>query len=125
MTSVFHLILTIRTEKVLKKSIAFLSQADNTNSKGISVYQRLIKFNRFLCAVALIFNIVIKSIQEALLFRKHALGNAVVFGGDYAQYYWREAILNILKYVINVIFCLKPLCYNAAYIWLKSGNDGK
>ena len=118
MKSVFLVFLTVKNVSTLKRSIAFLQQT-NANPRGVIVYKKLVRFNYLMCVAAFIFNVVCGSIQEALLFRQHAEAHAIVYI-DYNLHDF-DKILNMWKYALKVIFCLKPGCYNVIYTWLKSG----
>ena len=121
----FHVVFTVRTYLTLKKSIAFLVQSNaGAATERILVYRKLIHFSCTILANVLLFNFALKVGEQGFVWLIHAEANmywSSVYGNglDRDRYGWQKTFWDELKYALKMILCLKPCCYNAAYIWLK------
>ena len=116
---IFHVVVTARTRRRLERAIAFLLRANVDISHGhVRKYEKLRKFSLVVCLLIVINNFVVRALEISIKAHRNRYLHARP-----AQKLWLSRsdsmFLNIARYVINVVVCIKPCCYAAAYSWLK------
>ena len=120
LTCSFQVVLTVRICSTLKKSIKFLTTANVNNGHGVLVYRKILKYSISICIISVSY-LVFKCLSVALEVHRHLYANVFSISHlsffSYAQ--WKNIVINLGPYIINLTVCIKPLCIGSTYLWLK------
>ena len=117
-SAVFHLVFTIRIRISLKKSIEFLTQS-NVTSNNAKQYQRIVVFTTAISCIFFSYNIIAHLLQAWCSINQQLLANFPLSVVSYAFNLDVQRAAQIVKYLVKMLFCMKPFAFGITYIWVR------